>query len=401
MKVVCVGAGPAGLYFAILAKRRDPSAEVCVLERNPEGVTYGWGVTFSDDVLDSLYAGDPESAARIRDDPASWGDQLVTLGDQAPAHLGGYGFAIGRHRLLEILAERAVELGVRISYRHQVEDLAEFADADLIVAADGANSAIRERYVERFGTQREAGRNHYIWLGTSKVFPEFRYAFEPTEAGWIWFYAYPFDHQTTTFIVECTPATWTGLGFDRLDPEQTKAALERIFARHLDGHPLLMQSRDQHMSPWLHFTWITNQAWYHGNLVLAGDAAHTTHFSIGNGTKLAIDDAIELDRQVGRQPDLHAAVAAYQQERIAAVGARQRIARASAAWFEDVEDFTERSPTRFAYSLRTRTDSSRPEPGGVPWLLHLATQSSLGRQGRRWLSAARRWRRNRQRGAAS
>jgi anthraniloyl-CoA monooxygenase len=160
-----------------------------------------------------------------------------------------------------------------------------------------------------------------------------------------------------------------------------------------------MQPRDQQVSPWLHFTWITNRAWYHGNLVLAGDAAHTTHFSIGNGTKLAIDDAIELDRQLGGQSDLDAALKAYQQERIAAVGARQRIARASAAWFEHVERLTEQGPTRFAYSLRTRADPSRPAPRGIPWLLHLATtQLRLGRRARRGISAARRWRRAGQRG---
>lgn len=401
MRIVCVGAGPAGLYFAILAKRRDPAADVTVLERCPKGVTYGWGVTFSDDVLDSLYAGDPRSAAQIGGNPASWRDQLVWLADESPAHLGGYGFAIGRHRLLEILAARATELGVRIQYRHDLKDPAQLPDADLIVAADGANSLLRERYAKQFGARRDAGRNHYIWLGTRRVFPEFRYAFEPTEAGWIWFYAYPFDSQTTTFIVECAPETWTGLAFDQLGPEETRKTLESIFARQLEGEPLLMQTRDRNVSPWLHFNWVTVRQWYHGNLVLAGDAAHTTHFSIGNGTKLAIDDVLELDRQLGAAPDLESALRGYQRVRSRAVTARQRIARNSAGWFERVEAYTEESPTRFAYFLRTRGDGDAVAAGGVPWRIHQATQLAAGRAARQWISTSRRWKRARQRPKAS
>lgn len=399
-QVVCVGAGPAGLFFAILAKRRDPDAEVTVLERCPEGVTYGWGVTLSDDGLDSLCAGDPTSAAEIERDLASWGDQLVCLGDQPAAHLGGYGFAIGRHRLLEILAARAVELGVRIDYRHEVSDLTELAGADLVLVADGAHSGLRERYAEWFGAQREPGRNHYIWLGTHRVFGEFRYAFEQTDAGWIWFYAYPFDDQTTTFIVECTPETWRGLGYDHLGPEQTRASLETIFARHLDGQPLLMPTRDRDTSPWLRFNWVSVRSWCHGNVVLAGDAAHTTHFSIGNGTKLAIDDVLELDRQLATAPDLATALHGYQRARASAVDARRWIARNSAGWFERVETFTGEHPTWFAYLLRSRGQGDAVTPGGTPWLLHLATQLTPGRLARRWVSSARHWRRSRRRRAA-
>jgi anthraniloyl-CoA monooxygenase len=397
MRIVCVGAGPAGLYFAILAKRRDPGADVTVLERCPKGVTYGWGVTFSDDAIDSLYAGDPRSAAEVAHHPASWGDQLVCLDDQPAAHLGGYGFAIGRHRLLDIFAARATELGVRICYRHPVSDLAELPDADVVVAADGANSVLRERYAEQFGARRDEGRNYYIWLGTHRVFDEFRYAFERTDAGWIWFYAYPFDNQTTTFIVECAPETWTGLGFDHLGPDETRKLLEEIFARHLDGEALLMQARDRNVSPWLHFNWVTVRNWYHGNLVLAGDAAHTTHFSIGHGTKLAIDDALELDRQLAAAPDVATALCGYQRERARAVTSRQEVARNSAGWFERVETYADQDPTRFAYFLRTRYEGDGVAPAGVPWALHRATQLAAGRRARGMITTVRRRQRVRRR----
>jgi anthraniloyl-CoA monooxygenase len=397
MQILCVGAGPAGLYFAILSKLRNPEIEVTVLERNPAEVSFGWGVTFSDDVLDSLYEGDPVSAARIEANPVSWSDQLVVLQDKPAAHLGGYGFAIRRDLLMRLLARRATELGVKLLYEYPVEDpdeLARVVDADLVLAADGANSRVRGWHAEQFGTQTEQGVNHYIWLGARKVFTEFCYGFEHTEAGWIWFYAYPYDQQTTTFIVECGPQTWRALGFDTLGPDEALRKLEQIFARHLDGQPLLAQTRpeDAHRpAPWLQFTWVTNRAWYHDNIVLAGDAAHTTHFSIGNGTKLAFDDVLELDRQLGAHPhDLPAALADYQRRRDEAVTARQRVARNSAHWFEQIGAYTGLDPVRFSFALRTRGEVSRPAPAGAPWLLHRATQLSLGRAARGLITSSRR-----------
>ncbi|HZZ52236.1 MAG TPA: FAD-dependent monooxygenase [Pseudonocardia sp.] len=400
MDVVCVGGGPAGLYFAILTKLRDPASKVTVLERNPAGVTYGWGVTYSDDVLDSLYRGDPVSADQIHRTPASWRDQVVRLGDEPLAHLGGYGFAIGRHRLLDLLADRATALGVRIRYEYPVDDpadLADFVGTDLILAADGVNSQLRGWHADDFGTEIGHGANYYIWLGTSKVFREFSYVFEYTDAGWVWFYAYPYDNHTTTFIAECSPDTWRRLGFADLGPEQTRQALERIFSRHLDGHPLLLQAKNQDSeAPWLRFSWVTNRVWCHRNIALAGDSAHTTHFSIGNGTKLALDDVLELDRQLGLHTDVAVALERYQATRIEAVADRERVARASAAWFEHLDQYAELDPLRFSFSLRTRGDASRPPAAGLPWLLHRATQFSVGRQARGALSSARR----RQRAAA-
>lgn len=328
VRTICIGAGPAGLYFGILTKLRDPDARVTVLERNSEGVTYGWGVTFFEDVLDSLYAGDPVGAAEIQRSAASWGEQAVWRGNEPVAHLDGYGWAIGRHHLLKLLAETA-----------------------------------------------------------------FTYAFQRTDAGWIWFCAYPFNTSTTTFIAECGPSTWEGLGFDRLAPEESRAELERIFVRYLDGRPLLPQIEEQGSSPWLNSTWVTNRSWYHGNVALAGDAARTTHFSIGAGTRLAIDDVLALNRQLqaygGMPHNVSAALKGYQRERVAPVRVRQREARYSAERVEQVDSYTALDPTRFSYALGTRFIGS-PAPAGVRWVKHQATQLSVGRRARGIANAGRR-----------
>lgn len=414
MRVVCVGAGPAGLYFSILTKLRDPGSEVTVLERNPRGATYGWGVTFSDDALDSFFEGDRQSAEEIRHTFGAWRDQLVYVAAKPAAHLGGYGFAIGRHRLLEILAARATELGVQIHYDHPVDDLAGFADADLILGADGANSRVREHYADHFDTSYDSGRNKYIWLGAEKLFEHFTYTFihapfaganrGPNAAAnpnWVAFHAYPYrategasGEASSTFIVECRPEVWHELGFDQLSPDETCRQLELMFVSWLDGKRLLVQGRDDKLAPWLNFTWVTNKNWYHGNVVLAGDAAHTTHYSIGNGTKLAIEDVLELDRQLGAQPDIPTALAQYQRIRGAAVRERQDLARANARWFENIgPEIWDTDPVAFSHALR---DPSRPEPRGPRWLLHRATQLRLGRAARGWLSSAERRQRARE-----
>ena len=269
-----------------------------------------------------------------------------------------------------------------------------------MLAADGVNSQLRQQFTDAFGTTIDYARNRYIWLGTTKEFTAFTYAFERTEAGWIWFHAYPFDTSTTTFIAECGPSTWQGLGFDRLPPEESRAELERIFVRHLDGHPLLLPTKDQGFSPWLNFTWVTNRSWYHDNVVLAGDAAHTTHFSIGAGTGLAIDDVLALNRHLqahgGTRQNLPAALRDYQRERVASAGASQRTARYSAEWLEQVERCTALDPTRFSYALGTRYLGS-PAPAGMPWLKHQARQLSVGRRAHGIADAVRRRQRARQR----
>ncbi|MGH3794730.1 MAG: FAD-dependent monooxygenase [Pseudonocardiaceae bacterium] len=340
------------------------------MERNPAGVTYGWGVTFSEGLLDSLYRNDPESAREINDHPASWDNQEVHVRGGVPTHLGGYGFAVGRKLLLDILAKRAMALDVDVRFEYAAEDLSEFADADVVIACDGANSRMRDIHSDHFGTNADVRHNKYIWLGTHRVFDSFMFAFEETVAGWIWFYSYPFSSDTTTFIVECAPQTWESLGFDVLGPEESVALLEDIFKRHLDGHALINPMRHLGKTPWLNFVRITNEVWYRGNVVLMGDAAHTTHFSIGSGTTLAMQDAITLADKLDEHEDIQAALQAYQEERRAALLMPQRAALNSTKWFENVPRYIEDEATQFAYDLWKRR-------GYCPlwrYQLHLATQ---------------------------
>ncbi|MGQ0777590.1 MAG: FAD-dependent monooxygenase [Pseudonocardiales bacterium] len=398
MNIVCIGGGPAGLYFAISAKLRHRNHDVTVIERNPAGVTYGWGVTFSDALLDSLYRNDPASGREINAQPASWDNQEVRVRGGEPAHLGGYGFAVGRKLLIDVLVKRAMALGVDVQFEREVEDLSELADADLIIACDGANSRVRARHADHFGTGVEVGANKYVWLGTHRVFDSFIFAFEETAAGWIWFYAYRFNADTTTFIVECSTATWVGLGFDQLGPDESLALLEHIFQRQLDGHPLISphnstRGRELGRTPWLNFIRITNTDWYHDNVVLMGDAAHTTHFSIGSGTTLAMQDAIALADNVEKYNDLPTALRSYQWERRAAVRDAQGAALNSTKWFESVPRYVDQEPIQFAYDLWKRR-------GSYPlwrYQLHLATQFTALRRLRCAFSAARREQRYRRR----
>jgi len=390
MRIACVGGGPAGLYFAALAKLGDPAHEVTVFERNPAGVTPGWGVVFWDDLVDGLYASDPVSARAIRRSALSWGDQEVRVGGRPVAHLGGYGFSIARGRLLGLLAERAAGLGVELRFGHEVGDPAEVADADLVVAADGAGSRLRRRDAAHFGPRVAAGRNLYIWLGTHQVFDAFTFAFERTRAGWIWLHAYRYDAGSSTCIVECPPETWRGLGLHRLAPDEALRTLERVFARHLGGHALLDRPPGLERARWLTFRRVSNATWHHGRVVLVGDAAHTTHFSIGSGTKLALEDAMALARHLRDHGDLPTALAAYEAERRAALRELEAEARRSARWFEDLGRHVELPPVQFAYALRSRR---RGEDARWRYLLHLATQRPSIRRSRMALSRLRRARR--------
>ena len=290
-------------------------------------------------------------------------------------HLGGYGFAISRKRLLQVLAQRATNLGVDIQFQREFTVLSEFPAADLIVACDGSNSQIRQRYGSHFQTQLDPGRNKYIWLGTSKAFDAFTFGFEKTVSGWIWFHGYRFDSGTSTCIVECMPHTWEGLGFNVLAPHQSTSLLEDIFERQLDGRPLISQIRGPGRTPWLSFARVTNQTWSRGNVVLMGDAAHTTHFSIGSGTKLAIEDAIELTENLHEHDNLADALRAYERNRKSALLTIQQQALNSAEWFENVDRQIDRDLVQFAFSLWQR------RRGGTPpswrYCLHLATQKQM------------------------
>jgi 2-polyprenyl-6-methoxyphenol hydroxylase-like FAD-dependent oxidoreductase len=396
MRIVCVGGGPAGLYFSILAKLSNSKHDVTVVERNPAGVTYGWGVVFWDDLLDDLYRNDPVSAREIAEGSARWNTQEVHLRGQQATHIGGDGFSLGRDRLLEILNQRAKSLGVDVRFQYDVEDLSAFADADLLVACDGANSRLRQRHASHFQPHIEVGRNKYIWLGTDKVFDAFTFAFEQTPAGWIWLHAYRFNTETSTCIVECPQQTWEALGFDSLGPDETLRRLEDIFKSRLAGHSLFNQLRGMGKAPWLNFKRIHNERWYHDKVVLMGDAAHTTHFSIGSGTKLAIQDAIGLARQLRDHEDLPAALKAYEEERRSALLPMHLAARSSAEWFENVPRYVDQPTTQFTYALLNRRSSS-------PWsyLLLLASQQVALRGVLRGLHSYRKWVRSRRPGSVT
>ena len=391
MRIACVGGGPAGLYLAILMKRRDPAHELVVLERNPAGVTYGWGVVFWDDLLEGLRANDPPTADAIGAEAFRWVDQHVLVDGQPAASLAGYGFSMRRQRLIDILTARALGLGVDVRFEAEVEDPASL-DADLVVACDGVNSRLRRGDPDRFGTRIDTGRNRYMWLGTTRVFDAFTFAFVRTGAGWIWCHAYGFDATTSTFIVECSPETWAGLGFGQLGLEESVARLEGLFARQLDGHRLVAQAPDPDRAPWLAFRTVTNGRWHHGNLVLAGDAAHTTHFTIGSGTKLAIEDAIGLAGALGAHDDLGPALAAYERERKAALLLLQREAGNSARFLEQLPRYIDLGAPQFAALLHQRRSQllTRMSPSGYYRLRRTTEEFALFDRLWHWASSRRR-----------
>lgn len=362
MRVACLGGGPAGLYFAISMKLRDPSHDIVVIERNRDGDTFGWGVVFSDQTLGNLRTNDPASAETIANSFAHWDDIEVVVGERVERS-GGHGFiGIGRKQLLRILQARARELEVRLEFETEFgDDLSQFADYDLIVAADGINSRIRTAYEDRFAVDIQTRSNKFIWLGTPRLFDAFAFLFERTDHGWIWAHAYRFDDTRSTFIVECSEETWRGHGFDRMEQSETIAACETIFARHLGGEPLLTNAAHLRGSAaWINFRRILCKNWSFDNVVLLGDAAHTAHFSIGSGTKLALEDAIKLAdvmsrRSVSDRASMAAALAEYQQERHVEVLKIQNSARNSTEWFETLDRYIDFAPEQFAYSLLTRS----------------------------------------------
>jgi anthraniloyl-CoA monooxygenase len=392
MRIICVGGGPAGLFFAILAKRLHEGNSVRVIDRFPEGVTYGWGVVFWDGLLEDLERTDRETARKVRDNAFRWADQVVHVEGREPARIPGHGFGMGRHTLLAILSERARALGVKLEFGREIDDISELAGSDLIVASDGVNSGLRQRYGEGLGTTVLRGRNKYIWLGTSKVFESFTFPFVHTPAGWIWGHAYAFDRQSSTFIVETSPETWEGLGFDGLPPDESMRLLESIFEAYLDGHQLRPQVGTRESTPWLEFLTVTNRRWHHRNVVLMGDAAHTTHFTIGSGTRLALEDAIELATQLRRREELDRALAAYGDQRAADLVAAQREARNSASWFENLSRYIGHDSPDFARLLVGRRSSFLPRmpPRSYLRLTHAASRAPvLARPARRVVSGWR------------
>jgi anthraniloyl-CoA monooxygenase len=388
MRIACLGGGPAGLYFAISMKLRDAAHEIDLFERNQADDTFGWGVVFSDQTVENLMANDPASGAVIRGEFAHWDDIDVHVHGQT-IRSSGHGFiGIGRKRLLNILQERARELGVRLHFEHEASArLEDWTGYDLVIAADGANSRIRNAYQEHFGVDVEVRRNRFFWFGTERVFDAFTFAFEETEAGWVWAHAYRFDGGLSTFIVEMAPETWAGLGFDQMEQDEAIALCERIFAKYLGGHPLMSNAR--HLSgpqAWLQFRRIICERWSYRNLILLGDAAHTAHFSIGSGTKLALEDAIKLAEVLNR-PGLsrEEALAEYREERQVEVLKLQNSARNSTEWFETLGRYLHFEPIQFAYSLLTRSQR--------------VSHENLRLRDGPWLEGVERWFQSKARGA--
>ncbi|HJW55577.1 MAG TPA: bifunctional salicylyl-CoA 5-hydroxylase/oxidoreductase [Burkholderiaceae bacterium] len=369
MKIVCIGGGPAGLYFGLLMKKQNPAHDITVIERNRPYDTFGWGVVFSDQTLANLSKADETTARAILQSFNHW-DDVETRFNGHVITSGGHGFCgIGRKRLLNILQQRCEELGVNLVFETDATDdqttAAEY-DADLVIASDGLNSRIRTRYADSYQPDIDTRTCRFIWLGTKKLFPAFTFAFEQTEHGWFQAHAYQYDGDTATFIVETPEDVWLKSGLDKMDREQAIAFCEKLFAKHLDGHALMSNSAHLRGSAaWIKFPRIICQHWVHWNdikgkrvpVVLMGDAAHTAHFTIGSGTKLALEDAIELTRCFEKHGEagMDRVMAAYEEVRAIEVLKIQSSARNSMEWFENVQRYTRMEPEQFAYSMLTRS----------------------------------------------
>ncbi len=358
MKVLCLGGGPAGLYFAISMKLRDPAHQVTVLERNRANDTFGWGVVLSDDALSRMQKNDPESTQSIRDQFAYW-DDIAVVHAGVRTVSGGHGFAgIGRKRMLILLQARARALGVEMKFETEFRLAEDYrGDYDVVVASDGINSAVRREYEQVFRPDIDMRLCKFVWLGTKAKFDDaFTFIFERTAHGWVWAHVYQFDADTATFIVECTQATWDAWGFADLSKEDTVDTCQQIFEAHLGGDDLMSNASHLRGSAvWMNFPRVICERWYHQNVVLMGDAAATGHFSIGSGTRLAFDSAIALADYLHSEPTLEAAFQRYQDERRVEVLRLQSAARNSLEWFEQVERYLDMPPLQFAYSLLTRS----------------------------------------------
>jgi len=351
LKIVSIGGGPAGLYFALLMKKADPRHDITVIERNRPDDTFGFGVVFSDATLAGFGDADPETQAAITRSFAHWNDIDVHYRGEVITS-AGHGFSgMSRQALLNILQNRARDLGVKLEYQKEVTDVEAYRSADLVLAADGVNSSIRQKYAEHFQPEIDWRRNRFVWLGTTRPFPAFTFYFKESAHGLFRVHAYQYNRTHSTFIVECTEETWKRANLDQDNEDATLAYMQALFREELGEHRLL-----KNRSLWRSFPTIRCRRWYHENVVLMGDAVHTAHFSIGSGTKLAMEDAIALSTTLQKHEKVEDALAAYEAERRAAVDGIQRAAQVSLEWFEETERYFGRvDPIQFAYSMLTRS----------------------------------------------
>jgi anthraniloyl-CoA monooxygenase len=352
VNVAIVGAGPAGLYLAILLKRDDPRHQVTVYERNRVEDTFGFGVVFSDETLENVGEADPETNQAMAAAAARWEDIEIHYRGSVIRSTGHRFSGVERKTLLELLAARARSLGVELQWQREIRDLSDcgLTAADLIVAADGVGSPIRDRLSDRFQPQVDVRRNRFVWLGTTRPFPAFTFYFKASPAGLWRTHAYQYAPGRSTFIVEAREETWKASGLAENDERATVAYLEELFQDELQGHPLLANR-----SIWRRFPTVRNARWHSGNVVLLGDAAHTAHFSVGSGTKLAMEDAIALAAALRTEASIPAALAGYEAGRRPQVESLQRAAQASLEWFEAAERYHDTEPVQFAFNLLTRS----------------------------------------------
>jgi 2-polyprenyl-6-methoxyphenol hydroxylase-like FAD-dependent oxidoreductase len=350
LHIAVLGGGPGGLYFAYLWKKRHPDARIDLFEQNAAGATWGFGVVFSEQALEFLRADDPGTVDAIAPRMESWKNITLNLGGQS-VEVDGVGFSsIGRLELLTILQQRVRDAGVTPHYDTTIQSVDELGGYDLIVAADGLNSLVRRSFEQAFGASVSHSTNKFAWYGTTKRFATLSQTFVATELGTFNAHHYRYAPAMSTFLVECDAATWQRYGFEHKTIEESKAVCEQIFAATLDGHPLVSNK-----SIWRNFPWIWNENWSSGNMVLIGDALHSAHFSIGSGTRLAIEDAIALTKALEAKADIPTALALYQAERKPIVKKLVTAARTSADWYEHFPDHMKLDLMDFAYSYITRS----------------------------------------------
>jgi anthraniloyl-CoA monooxygenase len=349
LRIVSIGGGPGGLYFALLMKRANPQHDVVVVERNRSDDTFGFGVVFSDATMAGIADADSEAYAAIARHLVHWDDIAIHYGGEV-IRSTGHGFSgMSRHTLLSVLQTQAREAGVRLAFEREVTGLDEFADADLVVGADGVNSVVRRLLADRLQVDTDVRPNRFVWLGTTKPFPDFTFYFRTDEHGLWRVHAYQYAPDRSTFIVECRDETWRAAGLDATDEAATVAFLERLFAEELAGHHLVANK-----SVWRQFPTIRVEPWSSGNVVLIGDAAHTAHFSVGSGTRMAMEDAVRLRDALTGAP-VGAALAAFERSRRPQIESLQRAAQASLQWFEETERYAALHPVQFAFTLLTRS----------------------------------------------